>query len=365
MFIEYEQRLTFEERPFTPRDPINTCEQGLPHTMTNPPIAWDVLFENLPAACMVLDRDLRYVAATEMYLTTVGRRWEDIKGRHIFDAFPEEDDRRRVLEEALHEAFAGRSSTLQDIAYAIPVYDANGRDTGVRREVWWSAQHNPVPAPDGSIPYIIQKTQDVTSRVMAERLKDAVMRELQHRVGNIFALVSATAKRTVASSDSLADFLPKFEGRMMALARTHTYLTGDHWDDISIEKIVSRELADYNDIDSEQITITGSEIKVNAAEAQILTLAIHELTTNAIKHGALKSPTGRLTVSWTAQGEDGFFFDWRESGVVIPGQPDRRGFGSFILDSVVPTQLEGKATRDFLTGGFVYQVAVEKRTRRA
>ena len=332
--------------------------------MKNLPIAWDVLFENLPAACMVLDRDLRFVAATQQYLTVVGRRWADIEGRNIFEAFPEEDDRRRTLEAAFDEALSGRTSVLNDIPYAIPVVDEDGRDTGVRREVWWSAQHNPIPASDGSVPYIIQKTQDVTARVMAERLKDAVMGELQHRVGNIFSLVSATAKRTVANSTDLADFLPKFEGRMLALARTHTYLTGDHWDDISIEKIVSRELADYNDIDTGQISISGTDIKVNAAEAQILTLAVHELTTNAIKHGALKSPTGQLAVSWSERGDEGFFFDWRESGVTIPSMPERSGFGSFILDSVVPTQLDGAATREFLTGGFVYQVTVEKRARR-
>ena len=333
--------------------------------MKNLPIAWDVLFDNLPAACMVLDRDLRLVAATDQYLKTVGRRMEDIKDRYIFDAFPENDERRRGLEEAFAEAFSGKINVLTDIPYAIPVIDAEGRDTGERREVWWTAQHNPIPAPDGSIPYIIQKTQDVTARVMAERLKDAVMRELQHRVGNIFSLVSATAKRTVANSTDLSDFLPKFDGRMMALARTHTYLTGDHWDDISIAKIVTRELADYNDIDSGQITIEGADIVVNAAEAQILTLAVHELTTNAIKHGALKTPTGRLTVNWTVQGEDGFLFDWRESGVAIAGQPDRRGFGSFILDNVVPAQLDGAATREFLSDGFAYQVSVARRKRRA
>ena len=332
--------------------------------MKTTPIDWDVLFQHLPAACMVLDRDLRFVAATRQYLATVGRRWEDIDGRFIFDAFPESEARRTGLEDAFRAAFAGQTSTLNDIPYAIPVVDADGRDTGVRREVWWSAQHNPVPAADGSIPYIIQKTRDVTSRVMAERLKDAVMQELQHRVGNIFALVSATAKRTVATSTDLVEFLPKFEGRMMALARTHTYLTGDHWDDISIDKIVSRELADGDDVDSERITITGADIRVNAAEAQILTLAIHELTTNAIKHGALKSSTGRLAVSWAARGEDGFLFDWRESNVPIPAKPERRGFGSFILDTVVPTQLAGTATRDFLTDGFVYQIVVEKRARR-
>ena len=333
--------------------------------MKNLPIAWDALFDNLPAACMVLNRDLRYVAATQQYLAIVGRRWDDIEGRYIFDVFPEEDDRRQTLEESFREAFAGRTSILNDIPYAIPVFDALGHDTGVRREVWWSAQHNPVPNPDGPVAYIIQKTQDVTTRVMAERLKDAVMRELQHRVGNIFALVSATAKRTVANSVDFSDFLPKFEGRMMALARTHTYLTGDHWDDISIEKIVNRELADYNTIEDGQITIEGADIVVNASEAQILTLAVHELTTNAIKHGALKSPTGRLTVKWAAQGNGGFMFDWRESGVIIPAQPDRRGFGSFILDSVVPNQLDGAATREFRTGGFVYQVKVEKRVQRS
>ncbi|MFZ3584923.1 HWE histidine kinase domain-containing protein [Loktanella sp. DJP18] len=329
--------------------------------MTQPPIAWDVLFTNLPAACVVMDRDLRIVTATDLYLETVGRRLDDIQGQHVFEAFPEEGERLEMFGAAFRKALSGESSTLIDVPYAIPIYDEDGHDTGTRKEIWWNCQHNPVPAADGSIPYVIQKAQDVTGKVMAERLKDAVMREMQHRIGNIFALVSATAKRTVASSTDFDDFLPKFEGRMMALARTHTYLTGDHWDDISIEKIVSRELADYNDLDESQITIEGTNIVVNAAEAQILTLAVHELTTNAIKHGALKSRDGRLTVKWVPRGKDGYHFDWRESGIMIEATPERRGFGSFILDSVVPTQLSGAATREFLTGGFVYQVMVDQR----
>ncbi|MCF7698811.1 HWE histidine kinase domain-containing protein [Loktanella sp. M215] len=323
---------------------------------------WDALFRQLPAPCLVLDRDMNIVAASSQYLASVNRQLDDIKGKYAFDIFPEDDDRLAMFKDAIQRALDGEANALVAVPYAIPVLDSDGQPTGQTREIWWTCQHNPVVSSDGKIRYVVQNAQDVTQQVMAEQLKDTVASELHHRVRNIFSLISATVKRTAAHSEDLADFEAKFEGRLMALSRTHAYLTGDNWDGITIDQIVGRELAEYHDLGSEQVSVSGTPIVMNATEAQILTLAVHELTTNSVKYGALKSPTGRLDIVWTVADTGGYDFEWREHGIRIDQQPDRKGFGSFILDSVVPAQLKAKARRDFQPEAFTYQLSVSERT---
>lgn len=322
---------------------------------------WQALFKFMPAPCIAVDLDLRILAASDLYLATVGRNRDDILGEYVFDAFPEEAERLAMFEDAFRRAAGGEANALVEVPYAIPATDTQGRPTGQMREIWWTCHHHPVLRADGSVHYVVQKAQDVTRQVMAERLKDTVVQELQHRVGNIFALVSSTVKRTVANSNDFADFLPKVEGRLMALSRTHRYLTGKHWDGMTLDKIVTRELSEYDDTTVGQIDVSGADILVNATEAQILTLAIHELTTNSLKYGALRTPEGRLQVRWTDAGAAGYDFEWREDGISIAGAPDRKGFGSFILDSVVPAQLQGTAQRDFQPSAFSYRLSVPER----
>ncbi|WP_072856998.1 sensor histidine kinase [Loktanella atrilutea] len=323
---------------------------------------WDALFSQLPAPCLVLDRQMNIVTATSQYLATVNMRLEDIKGKYAFDAFPEDDARLTMFKDSVQRALDGEANTLVAVPYSIPVMSPDGEPTGETREIFWTCHHNPIVSADGEIRFMVQNAQDVTQQVMTEQLKDTVANELQHRVRNIFSLIGATVKRTAAHSEDLADFEAKFEGRLMALSRTHSYLTGKHWDGITIDQIVARELAEYHDVSSDQISVTGGPLVMNATEAQIFTLAVHELTTNSVKYGALNSPTGRLDVVWTADTAGGYAFEWREHGIRIERQPDRKGFGSFILDSVVPAQLKAKARRDFQPEAFTYQLSVSERT---
>ena len=323
---------------------------------------WDALFRHLPAPCLVVDRQMCIVAATSQYLASVDRRIEDLRGQNVFDAFPESGDRLEMFKTAFQRALDGEANALVAVPYSIPVTTADGAPTDEMREIWWTCNHNPVVSADGEIRFMVQNAQDVTQQVLAEQLKETVVNELQHRVRNIFSLVSATVKRTATHSENLVDFQAKFEGRLMALSRTHAYLTGEHWDGITIDQIVGRELAEYHDVSSDQISVSGSPLVMNATEAQILTLAVHELTTNSVKYGALNSPTGRLDVVWTAAPSGGYDFEWREHGIRIDGQPERKGFGSFILDSVVPAQLKAVAKRDFQPEAFTYQLSVSERT---
>jgi two-component sensor histidine kinase len=329
--------------------------------MTDDALPWDELFKHLPAPCLVLDRNLSICAATDNYLTIVQRELDNIKGQYVFDAFPEQGERLAMFEDAFRRTLAGEATSLVKVPYSIPVTGNDGKPTGEMKEIWWTCHHNPLRGADGEVHYVIQKAQDVTTLVMAEQLKNAVTRELEHRVGNILSLVSAIVRRTVSSSQDFEDFMSKFDRRLMALSRSNQYLTGEHWDGMTLDTIISREIAACHELSSPKVQMSGPPVTVNTTDAQILTLAMHELATNSIKYGALKSPEGRLVINWTANGSGAFELTWRENGIDEMSDTSHSGFGSIILDRIVPAQLRGEAKRDFGGDSFVYQLSVADR----
>ncbi len=321
---------------------------------------FELIFRCMPAPCLVLDRELRIVTATDNYLASVNRLLPELQGRYVFDAFPEDDARTAMFRDAFQRALDGEENQLTEVPFAIPEVTPDGVEM---REIWWNCNHVPVTGPDGQVLYMVQNAQDVTRQVQAVRLKEAVSAELQHRVGNILGLVSVLARRTAGTTDNLDDFLRRFDGRVRALAQTHSYLTGSNWDRMTLEKIVSRQLLDHFQDGTEQIAMVGSDIELNATEAQILTLAIHELTTNSVKHGALRTPDGRLSIAWDKLGTSGYSLEWREGGIRIEAAPARNGFGSTILDEIVPRQLQAQAVREFGAQSFLYRLSVPERTQ--
>jgi PAS domain S-box-containing protein len=316
------------------------------------------LLRDMPASIMVLDRELRYVMASDIYLQTVGLRLEDLLGRYIFEAFPEEEVRRKPLEQSMRRALAGEGNAIERLEYAIP----DPADRTRMTQAWWRCRHNPLFNPDGSVGHVVQITENVTDLVRAEALKTAIGHELQHRVSNLLSLVDVVARRTAAHAETLPGFLERFNERLQAMSRTHSYLIGANWDRMSIRELVARQLQHGHDDLAGQMTIEGSEVLLGASEAQTLSMAIHELTTNSLKYGALKDTMGRLKVSWTTKGTQDFRFDWIETvqGAVSPS--GRTGFGSMILDSIVPAQLGGRAVREITADGLRYTLVVEKRT---
>lgn len=313
------------------------------------------LLRHMPASIMVLDRELRFVAASDLYLKTVGMELSQLLGRHLFEAFPEDEARRNPLEESMRRALAGEANAIERLAYSIP--DPKDRTRTI--EAWWRCRHNPLVGADGQIRHVIQITENVTDLVRAEQLKDAIASELQHRVGNLLGLVDIIARRTAAHADGLPDFLQRFGDRIQAMGRTHSYLIGVNWDRMSIRQMVARQLEHGQAGTSAQVSITGDEVMLSARDAQALSMAIHELTTNALKHGALKNGAGRLEVGWSKLDGRGFRFDWVETGVGAVPETLPKGFGSMILDTIVPAQLGGTAERRFTPDGLRYAITVE------
>lgn len=316
------------------------------------------VLRDMPASIMVLNRELQFVMASDLYLKTVGLQMADLLGRHVFEAFPEEEERRKPLEESMRRALAGEGNAIERLAYAIP----DPADRTRMTQAWWRCRHNPLFNADGSIGHVVQITENVTDLVRAEGLKTAIGFELQHRVSNLLSLVDIVARRTAAHADALPAFLDRFNERLQSMSRTHAYLVGSNWDRMSIRELISRQLQHGHDDLASQMTITGPEVMLGAREAQTLSMAIHELTTNSLKYGALKDASGRLEVLWETSGPTGYRFDWIETGTGAAKPSGRTGFGSMILDSIVPTQLGGKAVRTLTAEGLRYTLAVDART---
>lgn len=315
------------------------------------------VLRDMPASIMVLDRDLRFVMASDMYLQTTGRTLADLLGRHLFEAFPETDERRKPLEESMRRALAGEGNAIERLAYRIP----DPTDLSKTVEAWWRCRHNPLVGPDGSIGHVVQITENITELVQAEEQRNAIGQELQHRVGNLLTLVQVIARRTAGAVDTLPAFLDRFDQRMQSMARTHSYLIGTNWNRMSVGEVVARQLQHGNADLAAQMRLGGEEVVLRASEAQLLSMAIHELTTNSLKYGALKDASGRLEVRWSGVGETGFRFEWSESGVGPVAPSGRTGFGSMILDTILPTQLGGQAQRVFGPDGLTYAITVETR----
>ena len=138
-------------------------------------------------------------------------------------------------------------------------------------------------------------TFDITERKRGEEHLRTLNAELDHRVKNVLATVSAIITQTPKSGISLADFVAGFDGRIKSLARTHELLSHNHWQDVSLAEVVQREIAPYA---AGNATILGPGVTLKAAAAQAVASVLHELATNAAKHGAFSGSSGRLFVRW-------------------------------------------------------------------
>jgi two-component sensor histidine kinase len=179
-----------------------------------------------------------------------------------------------------------------------------------------------------------------------------LIRELQHRSQNLFAVIEAIASRTLLEGQKNAKEV--FAGRLHALARTHSMLANNAFLGAPLKEIVAQELTSFSD----QVTVTGCDIAVNTRAAESFALIIHELATNAVKYGALSTRQGRVAIQCSIDGANGsgqFRFEWRESGGPPVSPPARKGFGSTILFEVAK-QFSQDVQAKFSPEGLTYQL---------
>ena len=201
---------------------------------------------------------------------------------------------------------------------------------------------------------------DVTEQVRVRQREALLAREVDHRAKNALAVVQSMLRLTPITEPKA--FITAVEGRISALARAHSLLAEEGWSGASLKSVVEREMAPHGPClgDNATIIITGPPVPLVATAVQPLAMVLHELATNAAKYGALSRLGGTVVISWQMTGpiaEGGMLhLTWAEHGG--PGlaiTPERRGFGSRVIEATIKTQLGGKLERQWPQHGLLCQ----------
>ncbi len=221
------------------------------------------------------------------------------------------------------------------------------------RQVEASVTVSPVRQGDGRIAGASLVARDITERRVAERKATLLLGELDHRVKNILAIISAVITQTLKTSATPEDFASKVGSRIQAISKAHSLLTRSGQGEVSLRTILRTELAPYERGEG-GLVIAGRDVALTPKASLALAMAVHELASNAAKYGALSVSSGRLAVEWTIAadaGADVLRLAWTETGGPAVSPPTRRGFGTTLIERALAYELDAKVSREFLAGG--------------
>ena len=197
---------------------------------------------------------------------------------------------------------------------------------------------------------------DVTARKRSEEHRELLINELNHRVKNTLATVQSFAHQTLRNAGNLAEARVTFESRLVALAKAHDVLTQESWEGAGLKQIVANAISAYlDDRGGQRFEIDGPELRVQPKSALALSMALHELATNAVKYGSLSNQVGRVRISWvsTQDTPPRFQLRWAESDGPPVEPPRGRGFGSRLIEQGLARELAGEVQLDFERQGLV------------
>jgi two-component system CheB/CheR fusion protein len=199
----------------------------------------------------------------------------------------------------------------------------------------------------------LESTRDITERKGWEEQQKLLLGELTHRVKNTLAIVQAIAHQTQRFSRSNEDFVERFDGRLSALARAHAILTQSEWKGVDLAALARQQLEPHISDNSQRLRVAGEPVFLPANLATPFGLVFHELATNAVKYGALSTPSGIVDLSWTLRTRNGerlLTVVWRESGGPPSRRPETVGFGTALIEKGIP---DATVNRDFGPHGMV------------
>lgn len=268
----------------------------------------------------------------------------------------------------IERTFAGETLTFRDQLLVMTRH-------GFEEETWFDFSYSPVRGEDGKVAGLLNVTADSTPRVITERQRDAAIaelaakeeqgrllnQELGHRLKNLLAIVQAVATQTIRQSDDLATAGDALSFRLAALGRAADVLTAASWDAADMATLAHAAI-DGQAGHTGRIRIDGPPIRFNAQVSLALTLALHELATNATKYGALSTGSGHVDLRWAVQAGDSdpekqrFTLSWREAGGPRVEPPSRRGFGSLLIERSLRSYFRGSIAMKYDPSGLVFTI---------
>jgi len=219
---------------------------------------------------------------------------------------------------------------------------------------WTSASGVPLLDAGGNVTEWVGMNVDITDRKRSDEHAQLILRELSHRTKNLLAVIASLARRTLDGSRDLKAQAEDFVERIHGLARSHDLLVRGEWRGVSLSDLVKSHLEPFG-FEEKHIVVDGPAIEIKPEVAQSIGLALHELATNATKHGALKSGDGKLSVTWRIASEDDkptLALEWIEDTVAKGDGPAVSGFGHLMLEKLVGASVGGR-TEYAVAGGRV------------
>jgi len=280
------------------------------------------------------DRDLRYTTVSN---SMFGRTVDELVGCYDRDVLP-----------------ADRSAAIAALKRGV-LDSGQSKDTEFRvdhdgKVHWYDVHIEALRDADGEIVGLTCAAVDITGRKAGEAHLREIMRELTHRSKNLLAVVQAMARQTARHAGTTETFLEQFSARLLALAASHDLLVQESWYGASLSELVRSQLGHYLDREGSQVVVEGPTLLLKPEAAQSLSLAIHELATNAAKYGGLSVPHGRVAIKWQLRPEadgDGIEIVWAESGGPSVKPPERRGFGTLVIERNLARSLDADIKLEF------------------
>lgn len=307
------------------------------------------LFEQAPAFMAMLEGPQhRFELVNPEYRKLIGER--DVLGKSVNEALPE----------IAGQGFVELLDTVFETGHAVSRFSERvllQRSGEAVEERYLDFVYQPIKNDDGKVTNIFVQGSDVTVRVRAENHQRLLVNELNHRVKNTLASVQSIVMQTLRGSHSMEEASGAIGARILALSAAHNILTNENWDGADLSVIVASSVDAFDGPARDRFRIKGPHVRLGPRAALSMSLALHELATNAVKYGSLSNETGFVIIEWSVsnRGDDGaFMLTWSEIGGPSAPVSDRKGFGSRLILRVLPMELGGTAWIDYGPEGFVF-----------
>ena len=301
---------------------------------------------------------LAWMTNPDGYIFWYNKRWYDYTGTDEaamqgwgWQTVHHPEHEARVVEHYKHSMKTG--DIWEDI---FPLRGKNGKFR------WFLSRAHPIRDADGNIQMWFGTNTDITDQKQREERIQLLLGEVNHRSKNMLTLVQAIARQTMASGEN---FMDRFAERMRSLASSQDLLVSSGWRGARVEDIMNSQLAHLEDFIDTRIFLEGPHVRLTSAAAQSLGMALHELATNAGKYGALSNDTGQVHIRWNVRQEEStnrFEISWTESGGPPVTAPDRRGFGSTVIEKMTRIAFGYPVKLEFAPEGLQwYLISVDDR----
>jgi two-component sensor histidine kinase len=256
-----------------------------------------------------------------------------------------------MLAPLVARAYAGEPTFIEDYPLMI---DRGGRP----EQAYFTFCYSPIRDDDGRVAGMLDTVIETTAKVQAQQQEKLINAELAHRIQNTLAIVNSICDQTFRTASSIDEARATFGRRLKALGQAHMVLTQSSWINAPMAAIIEGALIPHSMAPGE-ICSQGPPVTLSARQALSLSMAMHELATNSMKYGALSAPGGQVTVRWTLEpleGDKSLRLRWLESGGPPVAPPERRGFGSRLIEQVLAEDFGGKVNLCYEPEGLRFEL---------